>query len=66
MDPKLIKLFVVVLSGGLIGMALAFLPILFRKAEGSNQYGTTAGVGFLVGASLGGLYGIFAVLLNKI
>ncbi len=66
MDPKLVKLFIVVILGGLIGMALAFLPILFRKTDGSSQYGTTAGVGFLVGASLGGLYGIFAVLLNKI
>ena len=66
MDPKLVKLFAVVIVGGLVGMALALLPILIRKNDGSNKYGTTAGVGFLVGASLAGMYGIFAVLLNKI
>ena len=66
MDPNLVKLFRLVIACGSIGALLAFVPVLFRKTDGVNKYGTMAGVGFLVGASVGALYGIFAVLLNKI
>ncbi len=66
MDPNLVKLFLVVIICGSLGSLLAFIPVLLRKTDGVNKYGTMAGVGFLVGASVGALYGIFAVLLNKI
>ena len=65
-DPKLLKMFAILLASGVIGSLIALLPLLFRKIEKKPGYGTTAGIGFLVGASIGGLFGIFAVLLNQI
>ena len=66
MDPKLIKLLGIVILSGAAGSLLALLPLVFRKQQGTSGYGTTAGIGFLAGASLGGLFGIFAVLLGQI
>ena len=66
MDPNLVKLFLIVIISGAIGSALALLPVLFRKTDGQVKYGTTAGIGFLAGAALGGMFGIFAVLLEQI
>ena len=65
-DPNLVKIFVIIVVSGSVGSAIALLPLLFKKSEGPTGYGTTAGVGFLIGASLGGLFGIFAVLLGQV
>ena len=65
-DPKLVKMILIVVLSGAAGSIFALLPILFGKKDEKTGYGTTAGVGFLIGASLGGLFGIFAVLLNQI
>ena len=65
-DPKLVKMIAILVVSGAVGSLLALVPVLFRKQKGEVRYGTTAGVGFLVGASIGGLFGIFAVLLNQI
>ncbi len=66
MEPKLIQMFLIVILSGGAGSLLALLPMIFRKQGGSSGYGTTAGIGFLIGASLGGLLGIFAVLLGQV
>jgi hypothetical protein len=66
MDPRLAKLFAIVMICGVAGSLLALLPLIFRKQPGNSGYGTTAGVGFLVGVCLGGLFGVFAVLLGQI
>ena len=66
MDPKLVKLFAIVIGSGAAGSLLALMPVLFGKNDGKTGYGTTAGIGFLAGASLGGLFGLFAVLLGQI
>ena len=65
-DPKIVKIFLILIGSGAVGSLLALLPVIFRKTDGQARYGTTAGVGFLIGASLGGLFGIFAVLLEQI
>ena len=63
-DPKIVKIIGILLASGAIGSLIALVPLIFKK--GATGYGTTAGVGFLVGASIGGLFGIFAVLLGQI
>ncbi len=65
-DPKIVKVVLILLASGGAGSLLAMVPLLFRKHQGPTGYGTTAGIGFLIGASLGGLFGIFAVLLEQI
>ena len=65
-NENLLKMVAIVVVSGGIGSAVAVVPILFRGNQGEEPLGTTAGVGFLVGASLGGLFGIFAVLLGQI
>ena len=65
-DPKLVKMLSILLISGSVGSLIALLPLLFRRDEAKPAYGTTAGIGFLIGASIGGLFGIFAVLLDQI
>ncbi len=65
-DPKIIKIILILVGSGTVGSLLAILPVLFGKNKQNVGYGTTAGVGFLIGASLGGLFGIFAVLLGQV
>ena len=65
-DPKLVKLVMIIVGSGTMGSLMALLPVIFQRSEGSTGYGTTAGIGFLVGASLGGLFGVFAVLLGQV
>ena len=65
-DPKLVKIVVILVASGAVGSLIALIPLLFKKSDGPSGYGTTAGVGFLIGASLGGLFGIFAVLLGQV
>ncbi len=65
-DPKLVKIVMIIVGSGTMGSLIALLPLIFQRSEGRTGYGTTAGIGFLVGASLGGLFGIFAVLLGQV
>ena len=65
-DPKLVKLLVIVMISGTAGSLLALIPVIFKKNDDRTSFGTTAGIGFLAGVSLGGLFGVFAVLLDKI
>ena len=65
-DPDLAKMVGILVGSGAAGSALALIPTLFTRRGDKPAYGTAAGVGFLVGASIGGLFGIFAVLLGRI
>jgi hypothetical protein len=65
-DPQLVKIFLIVVGSGSIGSLIAMIPVVFQRSDASTSYGTTAGIGFLVGASLGGLFGVFAVLLGQV
>ena len=64
-DPKIVKFFTILVTCGAVGSILALIPLLFQRSE-KKGYGTTAGVGFLIGAAVGSLFGIFSLLLNQI
>lgn len=65
-DSDLVKIIGILVGSGALGSLLALIPALFNRRGQSAKYGTAAGVGFLMGASIGGLFGMFAVLLGRI
>ena len=65
LDP-LSKLFLVSVGCGAVGSILGLLFSLFGRTSKDTRAELTMGVGFLVGASMGALYGIFATMLDRL
>ncbi len=66
MDPKLVKLFMIAGAGGVIGTLLGFLIAMFGAKDERIRVENATGIGFLVGASIGALIGVFATMLDHV
>lgn len=65
MDP-LAKLFLITGGFGVVGSLVALLPVFFgRNNEDRLSVGNATGVGFLIGASIGAIVGIFNSLMGQ-
>lgn len=62
----LLKLFLYAGGFGLVGSVAGVFVALFGKQNESRlRVANASGIGFLAGASLGGLIGIFQTLMNQ-
>jgi H+/Cl- antiporter ClcA len=63
----LIKVFLLALVCGIVASLLGVLVALFgKKNEERLQVGNASGIGFLIGASIGALIGIFQSFLGRL
>ena len=66
MEDPLARLLILAAVCGVGGSLLGLLYSLFGKGEDRPRVEITTGVGFLIGASLGALFGIFAIMAGKL
>ena len=66
MDSGLMKVLMVAGASGMIGSIAGFFLAVFGKGNASLRVENTTGIGFLVGASIGTLIGIFSLMLDRI
>ena len=62
MDANLLKVLMIAGIGGVLGSVGGFLVAVFGGGGTSMRVENTTGIGFLVGASMGALLGIFATI----
>ena len=61
------KLFLVTAGCGLVGSLIGVVVALFGRRNAERmQVGNASGIGFLVGASVGAIYGIFGSLAGRL
>ena len=65
-DSDLVTLLMVAGAGGLAGSLIGLFVALFARRGSPLRVETTTGIGFLVGASIGALVGIFEVMLGRL
>ena len=63
-ESSLLNLLVIGGAWGVVGSLVGLVTALFSRDK-RLTVGTAAGVGFLVGASLGALFGIFYAMLER-
>jgi hypothetical protein len=66
MDDPLAKLLLISGVCGVGGAILGFLHSVLSKSEQRARVEIATGIGFLVGASLGALFGIFATMAGRV
>ena len=66
MDDPLAKLLLIAGVCGVGGAILGFLYSVLGKSDHRIRVEIATGVGFLVGASLGALFGIFAIMAGRV
>ena len=65
-DSGLVTLLMVAGAGGLTGSLVGLFVALFARRGSQLRVETATGIGFLVGASIGALVGIFEAMLGRL
>ena len=64
-DPNLVSLMKTLIGSGLVGMVIGG-AIGYLSRDSRLRLGNSMGVGFLVGASIGALMGMFGQLMGRV
>ncbi|MDH3718793.1 MAG: hypothetical protein OES79_11800 [Planctomycetota bacterium] len=66
MDDPLAKLMVIAAACGAGGALLGLFASIFSKGQRQVRTEIAVGIGFLVGGALGALFGIFAIMADRV